>query len=392
MPIQLSSPAEMGRILNEIDAQYSRSPVLESIHRIASIMSEQEDRLRKFGRPEEVVTEKPLFAEKRGFQERQVPVGDPIQGPANMVPRMVSTPNGATELIQTAVPPMQPQRTEYVRPAIIGTEQLKAIDDAGVMLDPSSAEGQAALRATTGLSARAFKAKPTAGAYDSSPLVIDEIWSGITGLPVGTVTTQGAAKQAATSKRAQTFADATSGRQDKQQSFQKNQSDTNNTLKMADDFRIETEPFRKKVDSYNNLIASSKDPSAAGDLAFIYAFTKLQDPTMVTEVEIQNAIKSGKFGDKMQAALDQVLTGKRLAPDIREDFRKTAKSIYSSSNAQFKKIAAQYTANAKSLGLNPKLIVKDYGSVEDNVDTQKPKTVIQNGHTYTLNEQTGQYE
>jgi len=131
-------------------------------------------------------------------------------------------------------------------------------------------------------------------------------------------------------------------------------------FKLRDDFRADSSDFVKKRNAYNNVISSGKMGTAGGDLAFIYAFTKLQDPTMVTEQEIQNAVNSGKFGDRVKAAMSRVLTGERLAPDVRNDFLNTAGAIYQEASNQQKDLVSQYQVSGEQLGIDPKLFIVNY--------------------------------
>ena len=145
-------------------------------------------------------------------------------------------------------------------------------------------------------------------------------------------------------------------------------------FKLRDDFRADSTDFIKKRNSYNNVISSARDAETTGegasDLALIYAFTKLQDPTMVTEQEIQNAINTGRFSERVKAAFNKVLAGGKLTPEIRNDFVNTAKKLYDESLAQQKDLTEQYKITGKGLGIPANLFITNYESME----SRKPQT------------------
>jgi len=143
-------------------------------------------------------------------------------------------------------------------------------------------------------------------------------------------------------------------------------------FKLSDDFRTDSTDFVKKRNSYNNIVSSAREAESStggsGDLALIYAFTKLQDPTMVTEQEIQNAVNTGSFGEQVKAAMGKVLEGKKLTPEIREGFVKTGERIYREALNQQKDLTEQYKIRGDSLGIDSKLFLIDYEAM----DTRKP--------------------
>lgn len=139
-------------------------------------------------------------------------------------------------------------------------------------------------------------------------------------------------------------------------------------FKLNDDFRVDSTDFVKKRNAYNNVISSRRgaDESGGGasDLALIYAFTKLQDPTMVTEQEIQNARRTGNLPEQLMAAFQQYETGGKLLPEMRDNLVAVAKRIYDESLAQQKDLSSQYDVKFKVLGIPPELYPINYEAMD----------------------------
>jgi len=100
--------------------------------------------------------------------------------------------------------------------------------------------------------------------------------------------------------------------------------------------------------SLTNLIASSKEDSASGDVAFIFEFMRMVDPkSIVKEGEFKLAEDAAPLMFTLNRMLTKAKTGKRLSYDQKEDFLNTARSIfkqsvntYQETEATYKKIAA----------------------------------------------------
>ncbi len=128
----------------------------------------------------------------------------------------------------------------------------------------------------------------------------------------------------------------------------------------------QTKDFRDVRDAYGRISSSAKDSSPAGDLSLIYNFMKMQDPgSTVRESEFAAAAASGSYGDRLQAAGEKILSGKRLSPEQRADFAGQAKRLYGAAEFQKKKTQSEYRKMAGQYpGLNPDRVL-----FEDNLTT-----------------------
>jgi len=97
--------------------------------------------------------------------------------------------------------------------------------------------------------------------------------------------------------------------------------------------------YEKVRDAFLRVDAASKDPSPAGDLAMIFNYMKVLDPgSVVRESEFRTAeAAKAAFSSMEQRGIpvpnflrlgaQKALTGQRLLPEQREDFRKRAEQL-----------------------------------------------------------------
>lgn len=144
---------------------------------------------------------------------------------------------------------------------------------------------------------------------------------------------------------------------------------------LRDEFRGLTTDFRKQEDAMGKILASAKNPSAAGDLALIFNYMKVLDPgSTVREGEFANAQNAGGVDSKVVAIYNNIVSGKRLSPQQRNDFVLRAGMLYEDAVNAFKQKRTEYTGLATSYDLDPARIIvsdprfdeDDYGGVEKN--------------------------
>ena len=124
------------------------------------------------------------------------------------------------------------------------------------------------------------------------------------------------------------------------------------------EFNKKTMPFAKINDSYGRIIASAKDPSAAGDMALIFNYMKILDPgSTVREGEFQTAQDAGGVKDKWLALRNQVLSGKRLSEAQRVDFTSRAGMLYNEALDANKKRSETYTGLSERYEVDPTRVV-----------------------------------
>lgn len=99
---------------------------------------------------------------------------------------------------------------------------------------------------------------------------------------------------------------------------------------------------------------------AAGDLALIFAFMKVMDPSStVRESEFANAENAKGVPDWLQAKWNKTKSGERLTADQRADFVRQAKIIADAYKTDADGVKKQYRGIAERSGLNPIDVVGD---------------------------------
>ena len=115
-------------------------------------------------------------------------------------------------------------------------------------------------------------------------------------------------------------------------------------------------------ESLNTMQAAAAENSASGDLAFIYAYMKMLDPTStVREGEFATAQNAGGISDNIRNQLNKVLSGERLNPEQRKSFLSTSSSIFDKQKTEQFKIDDQFTSLARRSGFDPNDVLVPWG-------------------------------
>jgi hypothetical protein len=121
------------------------------------------------------------------------------------------------------------------------------------------------------------------------------------------------------------------------------------------EFNKLSKDFFTRRDSFAQIdaLAKTDEPSAADDIAMIFAFMKMIDPpSVVREGEQATAANAAGVPDRLRNLYNRVLTGVRLAPAQRQNFRNTAQTIFDSQNIIHLQREAQYRGLAQRRDLN----------------------------------------
>lgn len=131
------------------------------------------------------------------------------------------------------------------------------------------------------------------------------------------------------------------------------------TFKLEADLRGEVKDKLKDYDAVRGAYQKIENAleTGAGDIAVVYAFAKLNDPTsVVRESEFATVAKSGSLGQRIKNLVEQAQTGK-MNPELRENLRQQARQMYLTQQQQAESIANQYRELAKSYNLDPSKIL-----------------------------------
>ena len=167
----------------------------------------------------------------------------------------------------------------------------------------------------------------------------------------------------------------------------KNAPERENTLR--DEFNALTKDFRTVQDAHTKIRGVAN--TGAGDMSLLYSYVRLLDPTsVVRESEFATAAASGSFGERVQGAMQRIISGQRLPPDLRNDFLREADNLYKAQLDGAKRIQQNYTDIAKRMNLDPRNVITDYtspaGTALPPISALKEghETAFENGQVWTL--------
>jgi len=144
--------------------------------------------------------------------------------------------------------------------------------------------------------------------------------------------------------------------------------------------------FRKEINSnpavrnfidistaYNRIQSSAAVPSSAGDIALIFGFMKMLDPTsVVREGEFATAANSGGVDDTIRNLYNRVVSGERLQPEQRQQFMQQAEAIYGGQYEQFKRSMNDYAGIAQRYNIPLEDVMVDYRANQPTTEPPPP--------------------
>lgn len=139
------------------------------------------------------------------------------------------------------------------------------------------------------------------------------------------------------------------------------------TLKTEQELRREF-IGQKGYQDYQTISAAAEKvktatASGAGDISLVYGFMKLTDPgSTVREGEFATAASAGSTDQKVVAWYNKALTGERLPPEVRDQFKREADVLLAAQRKRYQRLAEQYRGLAKRYGVDPDRVVFEPGS------------------------------
>lgn len=130
---------------------------------------------------------------------------------------------------------------------------------------------------------------------------------------------------------------------------------------LRDDFAKESRTFVAVRDAVGKIRQAASSDSAAADIALIYGFMRILDPTStVREGEFATAQNAGSIPDQVKAAYNKAINGGRLTANIRQDFVTQAEKIYGQAETDHSKTRDFYGQAATRFGMDPAKVLPDY--------------------------------
>jgi hypothetical protein len=144
----------------------------------------------------------------------------------------------------------------------------------------------------------------------------------------------------------------------------KTRYDQDTEMKLGDDYRAQSKPFKEVSDAYKTITTSLEKAttSPAATLAGATKFMKLLDPgSVVRESELGMALAATGVFDRAMNYHNTLLKGKVLTAQQAADFKNIAGQIYQAAQQQQQMLDKDYTTKAETYKLRPGMVVQDLG-------------------------------
>jgi hypothetical protein len=153
---------------------------------------------------------------------------------------------------------------------------------------------------------------------------------------------------------------------------------------LSDDVRadLDIKEFISVRDGYERMKTGSEMKNAVGDMALIFGYMKMLDPTStVREGEYANAENTRGIPATIMQQYNKALAGDKLSEGQRGEFKNAAEKLYSVKKVNYDKAHDFYSEKARKLGVDPNMIIRDYSAAKDNTETTG---TLKSGITYTI--------
>ena len=123
-------------------------------------------------------------------------------------------------------------------------------------------------------------------------------------------------------------------------------------------------------DGYERVSTGAQRDDAQGDLALLFGYMKLLDPTsVVRETEFANAEQAQGTLQRWMNIPSKFLKGTRLTPEARRHFEDAAKDLYSRKEQSYQRAVDFYGNQLDQFGIPRELGLRDFGSTIGDVDS-----------------------
>lgn len=120
--------------------------------------------------------------------------------------------------------------------------------------------------------------------------------------------------------------------------------------------------FSEIKSGYGRMLEGQNAKTGAGDLAIVYGYMKMLDPTsVVREGEFATAEKTAGVPEQVRILYNKVLSGERLSDTVRGNFLGMSDGLYKRAEADVAKVQEQYKTLAQRYKLRPENVIIDQG-------------------------------
>jgi hypothetical protein len=118
--------------------------------------------------------------------------------------------------------------------------------------------------------------------------------------------------------------------------------------------------YQKFGDAWGRVQEAAMNPSPANDIALIFAYMKILDPTsVVREGEFATAANAGSIPQRVWARYNKLMRGEELNAEQRNDFLSSAYGLVRSQHRNAQRIVDRYGNLAAGYGVNPKAVAEN---------------------------------
>lgn len=143
----------------------------------------------------------------------------------------------------------------------------------------------------------------------------------------------------------------------------------NTEIKLAGEFdkHDTVKKFYGRADALRTILGNARKPSQAGDVAIVYTFMKMLDPTStVNKGELAMAQNIGSIPTRIASLYNALLVGEvNLTADQRAGIVNSAKQTYDESKVGYQATYDHYLKKADQYGLNAENFIRRYGLNEE---------------------------
>lgn len=146
--------------------------------------------------------------------------------------------------------------------------------------------------------------------------------------------------------------------------------DNKGANELMDDYRAESSNFKVQAQSMRAIQAAAADPSPAGDMALIFSYMKVLDPTStVREGEQASVRNAGNVPERVRAQWNALITGAgSLDPRQRADILNRAGRLFVRARDNQIQTEEEFIGIAQRRGVDPSKFMVDYMGDLRNMD------------------------
>lgn len=152
---------------------------------------------------------------------------------------------------------------------------------------------------------------------------------------------------------------------------------------MRKEFTAQSKDYTQIREGYRRVETGAKVDNGAGDLAVVYGYMKMLDPTsVVREGEFATAENTTGVPAYVMNLYNKIIQGDRLPPEARARFVESSKMLYDNATTQYGQTKGQFEELARRKSIDPRNIIIDQQSApnpQQPPPQMQPRAQVQGG-------------